>query len=151
MTSSQSRRSMLQHLALASLGFALGCVRPRSLSSEPKGDSVNGQAKPTKLQGVDQVVTVSERHWVGDGFFVSTVFSPHRINPQTLSPFILMDYGAPRHFPSTTKRRGVGEHPHRGFETVTFAYQGEVDHRDCLLYTSPSPRDRTRSRMPSSA
>ena len=26
-----------------------------------------------------------------------------------------------------------------------------IDQNDCLLYTSPSPRDRTRSRMPSSA
>jgi len=91
---------------------------------------MNNESSKGRLQAIDQVVTVRERHWVGDGFYVSTVFSPHRMNPQTLSPFILMDYGAPRHFPPTTERRGVGEHPHRGFETVTFAYQGEVDHRD---------------------
>ncbi len=71
-----------------------------------------------------------ERHWVGDGFRVSTIFAPHVVDAQVLSPFILMDHAAPRHFEPTTKPRGVGEHPHRGFETVTFAYQGEVAHRD---------------------
>lgn len=91
---------------------------------------MNNESSERRFQAIHQVITVRERHWVGDGFYVSTVFSPHRLNPQMLSPFILMDYGAPRHFPPTTERRGVGEHPHRGFETVTFAYQGEVDHRD---------------------
>jgi redox-sensitive bicupin YhaK (pirin superfamily) len=71
-----------------------------------------------------------ERHWVGDGFFVSTVFSPHQIDPDLVSPFILLDHAAPRAFDPSPTRRGVGEHPHRGFETVTFAYAGEVEHRD---------------------
>ncbi len=68
-------------------------------------------------------------HWVGDGFFVRTVFWP-QIDPQMLSPFLLLDHAAPRRFDPSPWRRGVGEHPHRGFETVTFAYQGEVEHRD---------------------
>jgi quercetin 2,3-dioxygenase len=72
----------------------------------------------------------TERHWVGDGFFVSTLFSPIQFDPQRLSPFVLLDYAAPRMFSPTTQKRGVGEHPHRGFETVTIAYQGEVAHRD---------------------
>jgi redox-sensitive bicupin YhaK (pirin superfamily) len=69
-------------------------------------------------------------HWVGNGFHVRSLFSYDR-QPQTLSPFLLLDYGAPEQFaPSSEERRGVGEHPHRGFETVTIAYQGGVEHRD---------------------
>lgn len=84
----------------------------------------------TALQSIAHVIAPREQHWVGDGFRVSTIFSPHMIDAQVLSPFILMDHAAPKRFESGTKPRGVGEHPHRGFETVTFAYQGEVAHRD---------------------
>lgn len=83
-----------------------------------------------KLQAVAQVVRPKEKHWVGDGFRVSTIFSPNIVDAQTLSPFVLLDHAAPKHFASATRPRGVGEHPHRGFETVTFAYEGEVAHRD---------------------
>lgn len=79
---------------------------------------------------IAHVLSPRERHWVGDGFAVSTIFSPHHLDADVLSPFILMDHAAPRAFAPAERRRGVGEHPHRGFETVTFAYQGEVDHRD---------------------
>jgi len=68
-------------------------------------------------------------HWVGDGFPVQTVFNYDNFGQQ-LSPFLLLDHAAPRHFEPATKRRGVGEHPHRGFETVTIVYAGEVEHRD---------------------
>lgn len=68
-------------------------------------------------------------HWVGDGFHVKTVFWP-QLDAQMLSPFLLLDHAARRHFDPSPFRRGVGEHPHRGFETVTFAYEGEVEHRD---------------------
>jgi redox-sensitive bicupin YhaK (pirin superfamily) len=68
-------------------------------------------------------------HWVGDGFPVRNFFSYSDIADQ-ISPFLLMDYAGPRNFPPTTKRLGVGEHPHRGFETVTIVYSGEVEHRD---------------------
>jgi len=69
------------------------------------------------------------QHWVGDGFPVRSLFSYHD-RGQDLSPFLLLDYAGPVEFPPTTERRGVGEHPHRGFETVTIVYQGEVEHRD---------------------
>ncbi len=82
------------------------------------------------LQAVERVLTPSGQHWVGDGFWVTTVFSPSIIDAQTLSPFVLMDHAGPRHFAPAPRPRGVGEHPHRGFETVTFAYQGEIEHRD---------------------
>ena len=73
---------------------------------------------------------VADRHWVGDGFYVHGLLRPSSELLKYISPFILMDYASPKEFPSTEKRRGVGEHPHRGFETVTLSYQGEVEHRD---------------------
>lgn len=70
-----------------------------------------------------------QMHWVGDGFPVRNLFSYDRLG-QTISPFLLLDYAAPYQFSPTTEKRGVGSHPHRGFETVTLAYQGEVTHKD---------------------
>ncbi len=71
----------------------------------------------------------TSRHWVGDGFPVQTLFSYPALG-ETLSPFLLLDYAGPMTFPPTQARLGVGEHPHRGFETVTVVYAGEVEHRD---------------------
>lgn len=69
-------------------------------------------------------------HWVGDGFPVQSLFAYHEPVAKDVSPFLLFDYAAPRSFRPTADRRGVGEHPHRGFETVTIVYAGEVEHRD---------------------
>ena len=68
-------------------------------------------------------------HWVGDGFHVRSMISPQS-HGEYLSPFIMLDYAAPETFAPTTQRRGVGQHPHRGFETVTIVYDGELEHRD---------------------
>ncbi|SAI30251.1 pirin-like protein [Bordetella ansorpii] len=68
-------------------------------------------------------------HWVGDGFPVRSLFSYHGA-AEHLSPFLLLDHAGPAEFEPTQRRRGVGEHPHRGFETVTIVYDGEVEHRD---------------------
>lgn len=68
-------------------------------------------------------------HWVGDGFPVRSLLS-HHSQGRHISPFLLLDYAGPAYFGPTNRRRGVGEHPHRGFETVTIVYDGEVAHRD---------------------
>jgi len=68
-------------------------------------------------------------HWVGDGFPVRTIFS-HHSHGQRISPFLLLDYAGPAEFPPSDRPRGVEEHPHKGFETVTIVYSGEVEHRD---------------------
>jgi redox-sensitive bicupin YhaK (pirin superfamily) len=71
----------------------------------------------------------ADAHWVGNGFPVRTIFSFQTLG-QCISPFLLLDYAGPAKFPPSNQPRGVGEHPHRGFETVTIVYQGELEHRD---------------------
>jgi redox-sensitive bicupin YhaK (pirin superfamily) len=68
-------------------------------------------------------------HVVGDGFHVRNLFPSNDLDRE-LSPFLLLDYAGPTYYAPTDHRRGVGEHPHRGFETVTVVYQGVVEHRD---------------------
>ena len=68
-------------------------------------------------------------HWVGDGFPVRSLFTYDQL-ARHISPFLMLDYAGPHTFPPTNARRGVGQHPHRGFETVTIVYQGELEHRD---------------------
>lgn len=68
-------------------------------------------------------------HFVGDGFRVHN-FIPQAASRERLDPFLLLDYNSPYTFPPSTAKRGVGVHPHRGFETVTIAYKGSVSHHD---------------------
>lgn len=81
------------------------------------------------MKQITGIYTAPSQHWVGDGFPVRSMFS-YQTHGEQLSPFLLLDYAGPHHFPAGTGKRGVGEHPHRGFETVTVVYSGEVKHRD---------------------
>ena len=81
------------------------------------------------MKQVTGVYSAPRPHWVGDGFPVRSLFS-YQSHAEQLSPFLLLDYAGPHTFAPGTEKRGVGEHPHRGFETVTIVYRGEVEHRD---------------------
>ncbi len=93
----------------------------------PLTSSPEVQAPFKKLQRVHKS---SRQHWVGNGFPVRSVFDYNGLGRE-LTPFLLLDYAAPHEFPpGDNERRGVEAHPHKGFETVTIAYQGELEHRD---------------------
>ena len=81
------------------------------------------------MKQVTGVYTAPRPHWVGDGYPVRSLFS-YQSHAEQLSPFLLLDYAGPHTFAPGAEKRGVGEHPHRGFETVTIVYRGEVEHRD---------------------
>ncbi len=82
----------------------------------------------TATKKVSGILRNNRMHWVGDGFPVRTLFA-YNAQGNDISPFLMLDYGKGE-FPPTEERRGVGEHPHRGFETVTIVYEGSVEHRD---------------------
>ena len=83
-------------------------------------------ATPKKVR---KIYNPGSTHWVGDGFHVRNLFPSNGIGDE-LSPFLMLDYAGPTRVKPSPNPRGVGEHPHRGFETVTIAYQGAVEHRD---------------------
>lgn len=86
---------------------------------------------PTAFKAVRRVMPRPPRHWVGNGFHVYPVFAQLAFTAE-LSPWLMFDYAAPKEFGPTSSRRGVGQHPHRGFETITIAFQGEVEHADSV-------------------
>ena len=84
------------------------------------------------MKKIKEILSATSRnHWVGDGFNVRPIFA-HLAFTQDISPFLMFDYAAPREFAATSEKLGVGPHPHRGFETVTIAFQGEVEHGDSV-------------------
>ena len=82
------------------------------------------------VKSVDQIIAPPPTHWVGDGFRVHGFFPNQFLSGRRMSPFYLLDYNSKCDFPPSTKLLGVGPHPHRGFETVTIAYKGKVQHHD---------------------
>lgn len=87
------------------------------------------RAQTTIAKELAGVYQAGSQHMVGDGFPVRNMIPGAGVEEQ-LSPFLMLDYMGPKEFPPTTRRLGVGEHPHRGFETVTIMYHGKVAHRD---------------------
>jgi quercetin 2,3-dioxygenase len=83
-----------------------------------------------QIKKVESIVAPPPRHWVGDGFNVHGFFPHGPLTGKRMSPFFLLDYGALMEFPPREEPFGVGPHPHRGFETVTIAYKGKVEHHD---------------------
>lgn len=81
------------------------------------------------MKTLTKVYSAPPGHWVGDGFPVRTIFSYQSLG-ENISPFLLLDYAGPAKFDPSDNPRGVEEHPHRGFETVTIVYQGALEHRD---------------------
>src|SRR6476661_6612476 len=95
------------------------------------GDDRRKTTALAESRTVESVHRSTTFHWVGNGFHVSTYFPSDGLPSERTSPFVLMDYGPPKEFtPLARGKRGVGWHPHRGFETVTLAWEGSVAHRD---------------------
>ena len=94
-------------------------------------DKILRMAAAAVPKAVRKVIPAPRPHWVGNGFHVFPVFGELAFT-QELSPWLMFDYAAPKHFDPSTQRRGVGQHPHRGFETITIAFQGEVEHGDSV-------------------
>ena len=90
---------------------------------------MKSEMKSITMKKLLRIHQSSGMHWVGNGFPVRSVFDYNGLGRE-LSPFLLLDYAAAHQFPPAGEKRGVGGHPHKGFETVTVAYQGELEHRD---------------------
>lgn len=101
-------------------------LRPVSILNSSLTWGMNQEIAMKRVVGV---YSAPHLHWVGDGFPVRSLFS-YQSHGKALSPFLLLDYAGPAEFAPAERPRGVGRHPHRGFETVTIVYRGEVAHRD---------------------
>lgn len=84
----------------------------------------------TNFRPIEDVFQGPKRHWVGSSFYVSNYFPSGNKLLERFTPFILLDYNPPLSFRPSSTPRGIGAHPHRGFETVTFAFQGSIEHHD---------------------
>lgn len=87
-------------------------------------------AATSRYRGVEGVLSPTNTHMVGNGFKVMNFFPNGKGFEERMSPFFLLDFNAEVHYPPSEISRGVGVHPHRGIETITFAYKGGVEHHD---------------------
>jgi redox-sensitive bicupin YhaK (pirin superfamily) len=131
MANGTTRRRVLTGGAATLAALGVGSATSRLLGRSKALSTMQPQQATTTPapRALERVLASTSEHWVGDGFRVKSVISPNG-DPRIQSPFLLLDHAARRSFEPATERRGVGEHPHRGFETVTFAYRGEIEHRD---------------------
>jgi len=113
-----------------SCGGLLNCASRPAKGGVDEPSSSQGESGG-EMKAIRTILPSPGKHWVGDGFNVYPVFSDLAFTNE-ISPFLMFDYAAPKHFPATSKQLGVGRHPHRGFETITIAFQGEVEHRDSV-------------------
>ena len=101
-----------------------------SNNNVPTINNNNNMITAAKLRSVKTVLPRPSSHWVGDGFRVYPIFS-NKAFTEELSPWLMFDYAEPKQFPAKVGAPlGVGRHPHRGFQTITIAFQGEVEHHD---------------------
>ena len=121
----RGRRSIYRALGLVAI--LSGACSP--LLAVRAQEDCAAASTPMIRKAIKQVLPAAPKHWVGDGFHVHPVFSNKAFSAE-LSPFLMFDYAAPKYFGPSSKRRGVGQHPHRGFETVTIAFSGEIEHAD---------------------
>ena len=106
----------------------------RAFFKSKSADALSSSAADTmgtRHKEIREILRAPPRHWVGNGFHVFPVFH-NRAFTKELSPWLMFDYAAPKEFSPGYERRGVGQHPHRGFETITIAWQGEVEHGDSV-------------------
>lgn len=82
-----------------------------------------------KMRKIEKILTPESFNWVGNGFY-TTSFVGNAIPRKRMDPFFAVGYNADIEFESSQIPRGVGAHPHKGFETVTIAYKGKIEHRD---------------------
>lgn len=85
----------------------------------------------SQMKSIKKLLPATRPHWVGDGFNVYPVLGSTAFTNE-ISPFLMFDYAAPKAFKPSSRKLGVGQHPHRGFETVSIAFQGEVEHADSV-------------------
>ena len=117
-------------ILLTKLAISLSLNDPNSIPKEAKTTTMSTGTNSLQ-KTIKEICRKPPSHWVGDGFNVFPVFANKAFTSE-LSPFLMFDYAAPKEFPPNKSydRRGVGQHPHRGFETVTIAFQGEIEHAD---------------------
>lgn len=123
------RKKFLKGGVLGALGALFFAKWPSSVKAEDsQAEHVDG------LRGVEGVFAPTNKHMVGNGFKVMNFYPGGRGFEDRMSPFFLLDFNAECDFPPSDIAQGVGVHPHRGIETITFAYKGSIEHHDSKGY-----------------